>query len=252
MITLSESVRYVGETILGVRFRTDPDAARERIPDPLTPIRAGDAFCYFGEAVIEDPSIVAATGHLPPRLSTLYESAVVLPCELDGREGCFFAGHHADRDWSTRKFRSMGYDSELADVRLTRFPAELREFVAPGAGTVVQGETTADGETRMRGEARLETDDTGHPWPFALTVFGRRRLADPAADGDGLLVDDVTTETHASTAMPTVWAGEGDLSLHEEYFGDLRPVEVTGGYLFDISLEFEGMTVLWEGDGTEG
>jgi hypothetical protein len=52
--------------------------------------------------------------------------------------------------------------------------------------------------------------------------------------------------------MPTVWAGEGDLSLHEEYFGDLRPVEVTGGYLFDISLEFEGMTVLWEGDGAEG
>jgi len=245
--TLSDAVRSVGETVLAIRFETDPEALAERLPAPLELLRPGEAFCYIGEAVIRDPSLIEAAGHLPPRLSTLFESMVVVPCELDGREGCFFTGHHADRDWSTRKFRSMGYATELADIRMTRFPPELREFAAPEAGRPVEGRTSVNGRTRMWGRVRLESKGE-HPWPFALSVFGRRRLPDDAWNAESpLLVDDVTTESQQRAEMERVWCGEPELQLGEA-FDNLKPVSPVDGVLFDISLEFEGMSILWEGD----
>ena len=232
--------------MIAVHFEADPETLAARLPEPFEPIRSGEAFLYHGEAVIDDPRLVEAHSHLPPRLSTLHEAGVVIPCELDGRRGGFFTGHHADRDWSVRKFREMGYSSELASIRMTRFPGELRSFVAPESGRTVRARASANGATLMRSAVTLESP-AEHPWrPFVFTMFGRRQI--PDALGDGLLADDVTAERHGRAEMEIVWGGSADVELHPDAFGDLLPVTVRGGYLFEFSLTFEGMEVLWTGD----
>jgi hypothetical protein len=249
VITLSESVRYVGETVVAVHFSTDPDAHADRIPDPLEPIREGEAMALFGQSVVNDPSIIEEHGYLPPRLSNLHESSIILPCELDGDEGYLFTHHHADRDWSVRKFSAMGYDSQLADIRLTRHPPELAEFVEREPGKVVEAKTSTNGHTHMRATVDLESTDVEHPWPSHYGTFGRRRVKDQTIGADhSFLVNDITTETHSSSGRPEMWGGEADLTLHGREFGDLQPHEVHEGFVFDISMEFQGMTVLWEGE----
>lgn len=246
VVILSDGVRAVGESIVGVRFKTDPDALAARLPDPLTIIRPGEAFLYHGEAVIRDSQVIDAHGHLPPRLSTLYESGVVIPCELNGQKGCFFTGHHADRDWSVKKFREMGYSSEFADIRMTRYPAELRDVVSPGTGQALRAKTVVNGTTNM--ECRVTLDaPADHPWqPFAFTMFGRRHIEDATlGSGSKLLADDVTAEKHGHAEMERVWKGSANITLHPTLFDDLNPVTVIDGYFFEFSLVFEGMNVLW-------
>ena len=43
--------------------------------------------------------------------------------------------------------------------------------------------------------------------------------------------------------MKRVWCGEPELQ-----FGDLKLISPVDGVLFDISLRFEDMYILWEGD----
>jgi hypothetical protein len=248
VVTLSDAVRSVGESVVAVHFETDPEALADRLPDPFESIRPGEAFLYVGEAVIRDPDIVDAYGYLPPRLSTLFEAGVVIPCELDGRKGGFFVEHHADRDWSARKFREMGYSSKLADIHLTRFPGELREFVSPDAGRTVRAKATKHGTTPMAARVTLE-EPAEHPWrEFAFTVFGRREIEDElTTSGPALLANDVTAESHTRAEMESVRSGSAEIDLHPDYFGDLLPLTVKGGYFFEFSLGFEGMNVLWEG-----
>lgn len=249
MVTLSNDVRSVGETVIATHFETSPEALADRLPDPFELIRPGEAFLYIGEAVIRDPDLIEAHGHLPPRPSTLYEAGVIIPCELDGRNGGFFIEHHADRDWSTRKFREMGYSSEMADVRMTRFPGELRDLVAPESGRTVHAKASKNGTTQMACQVGLDAP-TEHPWhPFAFTVFGRREIEDPTLNARSqLIANDVTVESHTRAEMETVWGGSADIDLNPNLFGDLLPLRVRGGYLFEFSLEFEGMEVLWEGN----
>ena len=247
--TLSDAVRSVGETVAAVHFETDPEALAERLPDPFELIQPGEAFLYHGEAVIRDPDLIEAHGYLPPRLSTLFEAGVLIPCELDGRKGGFFTGHHADRDWSARKFRQMGYSSDVADIKMTRFPGELREFTGPESGQTVKARTSKNGQRVMESEVTLEGPGD-HPWDsFVFTVFGRRHIEDETLGANqSLLVNDVTAESHGRATMETVWEGSASINLHRDLFDDLQPVTALGGYLFEFGLGFEGMEVLWEGD----
>ena len=246
-IILSDAVRSVGESVLAVHFETDSDALAERLPDPFELIRPGESFLYVGEAVISDPDIIDVHGHLPPRSSTLFEAGVIVPCELDGCNGGFFVDHYADRDWAAEKFRAMGYDSRLAEIALTRFPGELRNFVAPEGGRTVRARVQRRGSVPMAARVTLEKP-AEHPWrEFAFTVFGRRKMADELTSGPALIANDVTAESHSRAEMETVWGGSADVELHPVQFGDLLPVTIKSGYFFEFSLGFEGMEVPWGG-----
>lgn len=252
MIILSDFTRNVGETVLGIHFRTDPEVHAEHVPDPLEPIKPGEAMALFGQTVLHDEETNDEWDYPPPRLSALHESSVIFPCEIEGTEGFLFTHHHADRDWAVRNFSAMGYDSTLAEMYLSRYPPELREFIPRDAGAVVEAKTSTTNGIQMHGSVRLETEDVDHPWPADYTVFGRRKVRDESIDSPTpLLVNDITTETYERAERHTIWRGEADLTLGERGFGDLQPTEVLGGYVWDITLQFEGMEALWEGSLSE-
>ncbi len=233
--------------MVGYHVEVDEDAAIERIPDPLDPIRVGEAMVYFGEAIIEDPTIVDAKGTLPPHDSTFRESSISLPCELDGRKGAYVTEHFAEPDWGAKKLHSMGHDSTLASIEVPEFPPELAEFVTPEAGMELETATTLQGQTRLSGSVTLETPESEHPWPFALNVIGRRHHVDDAAPETPTLVDQVIMESYDEVEADHVWEGPASLDLDETLFGDLVPITVHRGYVIDIGMAFQGIDILWEG-----
>jgi hypothetical protein len=242
--SLSETRRYGGQTMIGIHVKVDPEAAVARIPDPLEPVREGEAMVYFGEAIIEDPTIIEEKGYLPPHLSTFRESSISLPCEIDGRRGAYVTDHFAEPDWGAKKLHAMGHDSTHAEIQVPEFPPELREFIAPEAGMTIETSTNVQGTTRMSAEMTLEEPESEHPWPFALTVIARRRLADDCGQN---LVNQVIMESYDQVEADHVWRGKASLDLDEGMFGDLKPVDVLDGYVIDIGMTFQGIDILWEG-----
>lgn len=249
MITLSDFTRNVGETVFAVHFRTDPDVHAKHVPDPLNPIRHGEAMALFGQTVLHDEAINDEWSYPPPRRCALHESSVVFPCEVEGTEGFLFTHHHSDRDWAVRNFSAMGYDSTFAEMYLSRYPPELSEFVPREVGKTIEAKTVTSKGVHMHGKMSLEQSDVDHPWPSHYTVFGRRRVEDDSINSPTTyLVNDITTETYERSERHTIWSGEAKLELTEVAFGDLQPREILGGYVYDITLQFEGMKSLWEGD----
>lgn len=236
-------MRAVGETLLAIHYEADPDAVERRLPDPLEPNRSGEAFVYVADAIVNDTAARADPASIDPYATSFRQFCVVLPCRYDGTEGTYFTHHRVDTDLQLRTVRSMGYDSALADVHLTRYPPELREFTAPGAGDRVAGVATANGETLADAAVDLteRTDPAAVPWPV-LTVFSRRSIADDTAGtGRESLADDLLLEVHEREWIDNVWTGDPTLELGSEALADLQPRTLRGGYYFDIGLVLGGL-----------
>jgi uncharacterized protein YqjF (DUF2071 family) len=117
-----ESMRAVGETVLAVHYRTDPAAIERRLPPPLELIRGGEVMVYVVEAVINDTDQRANLESVDPHATSFSQFCVTLPCEYDGRNGTYFTFHRVDGDTKLGTVPALGYDSDLADVGLTRYP----------------------------------------------------------------------------------------------------------------------------------
>ena len=239
-----ESVRAVGETVLAVHYRTDPAAIERRLPPPLELIRGGEVMVYVVKAVINDTDQRATLGSVDPHATSFSQFCVTLPCEYDGRKGTYFTFHRVDGDTQLGTVRAMGYDSDLADVGLTRYPPELRPFASSGVDRRVSGTVVDESGTIATVDIDLESEGTPDdlPWPFILTVFSHRSIADETSGtGRTKLADDVLLETHESESISGVHIGEPTLELETAALADVRPRDILGGYYFEIGLVLSGL-----------
>ena len=94
----------------------------------------------------------------------MQEGLISIPCKFEGKPGNYLAKIWQDRDWGVERGPTLGYNTELTEVHINRFPGRLRKLYAPHVGSKIKGVV---GERRVRGEVAAEAavDCTGVRMP---------------------------------------------------------------------------------------
>ena len=166
---------------------------------------------------------------------------MTLPCEYGERTGTYFTFHRVDADTQLGTVRALGYDSDLANVDLTRYPPELRALASPGVDRRVSGTVVDEDGTVATVDIDLESEGTPNdlPWPFILTAFSHRSIADETSGtGRTKLTNDVPTSLNLSRAS---MSGGAALELETAALADGRPRDILGGCYPEIGLVLGGL-----------
>ena len=91
----------------------------------------------------------------------------------------------------------LGYNTELAEVHINRFPGRLRKLYAPHAGSKIKGVVRQNGDNLISAWIEL-TEKVTYPQEEYLVCYGRRQVEDMLNPTGEKLIDDVLIEYHDS------------------------------------------------------
>jgi hypothetical protein len=225
---------HISADAVHVSFRADPARIAPLLPRGLEPIETGE-----GWAMIAEMTKVAAShpdqAWQDPARSTYNEGVVGFYCRFGERVGRYSAFVWVDRDWSMGMGPIFGWSKRLAQVDRTRLQPMNPALTEAGPGARAGGTVSRYGarvlslSVSVPGGAQPLDRLPGH----SASTFLYRFVASPSPDVPDL--EQLFELPLGGTRMSPVWAGTGALSFGaapDEELGDLGPIEVTGGYLY--------------------
>ena len=238
-------MRNVAETIIAMRLKMDPEVIAKYLPAPFTKNREGEITIMMCDLYANDEAgneLAESTANFVyPYYTNMQEGLIAVPCKMEGTPGLYLYKVWENKDWGVQRGPMLGYNTELAEVHINRFPGRLRKLYAPHIGSKIKGVVRTCGEVVMSGWIELTEEVDAYPEEEYLTCFGRRHVED-MMNPDQLLIDDVLLEYHDSEKKGKVYKGIGHLTLG----GELKDwdFEIVDAYFFDIGFSTSGWRVL--------
>lgn len=233
--------RHVAQEFMMIHFRTDPDILRKYLPEPFVLNHSGEALMWLADSHFNDEAIAARSPFVYPNLNYMREVVLVAPCKMEDMPGVYMTNVWQDRDWCYARGPVLGYNTELAEVHLTRFPGGMRTFYQPEPGKKVKGVLRLGGQELASAWMELEGEASGPPWPEFLKVFGRRKVED-LLDPEVPLINDVLLEYHDEETLGKFWRGTPHMRLGA--FMKDWPVELIEGYFTSVAFSTAGSVIL--------
>ena len=106
----------------------------------------------------------------------MQEGLISIPCKFEGKPGNYLAKIWQDRDWGgAERGPTLGYNTELTEVHINRFPGRLRKLYAPHVGSKIKGVVRQNGDDPISGWIEL-TEKVVYPQDKYMVCYGRLGL----------------------------------------------------------------------------
>ncbi len=241
--------RFAGDLLL-FHFRTDPEAIRGYLPEPLQHADAsGEAFLWSPRLCCYPTAIEVS--ELPPASSAYNVCVVGLPATLDGERTLYSTFQWCDRDWLVLMSWFLGACSKLASFEESAihplFPTQGIQQTGT-TGTVIKRTVSRQGQRVVTMGLTLEETITVEDLGFyfrTLPLTSMRHIPGCTPEDPGRpLVHDLTQMAMENVHFGEPQKGPATLRFHEadnEELLPLQPHEVIAGYKIPMAFTLSGV-----------
>lgn len=244
-----------GVDILSIQYRTDPDAIRKLLPEPLELSKEEPdvAYVWFGDWQGLWEGDRGMLGVNPER--TLYTECLIgVRCSHNGVEGHRVVYIWVDKDFSLTRGWFMGFPKKMGTVAMgttNRHLHALNPSMQPcGPGSKYAAICEAHGERLVTAsiEVTEKIGPEGLPKPFGTDLF--HTLHFPSVDVNDRskpALHQLIQTVSSNTRFGEIWKGTGELeylsSMFEEHTA-LAPKEILGAYIIPVGFRIEGTRLI--------
>ena len=244
-----------GVDLFSVQFRTDPDAIRKLLPEPLELSRDEPdvAYVWFGDWQGLWEGSRDMLGVNPER--TLYTECLIgVRCRYGDVEGHRVVYIWVDKDFSMTRGWFMGFPKKIGGVHMgttNRHLHALNPSMQPcGPGSSYAAICEAHGERQVTARIKVEEKigPDGLPKPFGTELF--HTIHYPSADvtdHSKPLLHQLVQTVSSNTSFGELWKGTGEVEFHKTLFDEhaaIAPKEVLGAYIIPVGFRIEGTQLL--------
>ncbi len=234
---------------MDIWFRADPDQVRKLLPPPveLSAIDPGGCNCCFREGltISSDRKDILV---INPERAGFNEVGIFLRCRVNSVESIWSYCLWCDRDFAVIGGWFLGTNKKMGKIQLGFSRAklfEVNEFLGKvGPGTKFTSFLEAHGDRLVTATMKLSRQITASELPAPLPRFTTSRFL-PLQSGSKAKNQLVKLEFSGKPRFgKEIWAAE-DVSLifpesELEDLSLLKPLEITGAYLYDIGMKISG------------
>ncbi|MBI2184499.1 MAG: acetoacetate decarboxylase family protein [Thaumarchaeota archaeon] len=236
---------HYGSDSIFVKFRSDEEAIRERLPEPLTPAPEPIGYAYVTEIVSVGDKNRDMVYTNPA--GTLYmEGGVVLECRYKDEPAIFVTAMWVNQDWSMMRGWFQGLPKKIARIYLTKLhplnPA-LKPF---GVGTGLTGIVERLGDRVLKATIKIKKQGTLQDVPKLGTSYNIRHFPN-LQPGERPSVNELVKLDLANQKVANIWVGDATLSFGEsenEELTRLQPRKVEGGCYFSMGYTIMGSKIV--------
>ena len=244
-----------GVDVLSIQYRTDPDAIRKLLPEPLELSKEEPdvAYVWFGDWQGLWEGDRGMLGVNPER--TLYTECLIgVRCSYNGVEGHRVVYIWVDKDFSLTRGWFMGFPKKIGTVAMgttNRHLHALNPSMQPcGPGSKYAAICESHGERLVTASITVteKIGPEGLPKPFGTDLF--HTLHFPSVDVNDRskpALHQLVQTVSSNTRFGEIWKGTGELeylpSMFEEHTG-LAPKEILGAYIIPVGFRIEGTRLI--------
>ncbi|MHB8464727.1 MAG: acetoacetate decarboxylase family protein [Acidimicrobiales bacterium] len=232
--------------IIGVDFRTEPEAAAAVLPSPLQPVGDGSAtfvFADWSSAADADPRIAADPGRGQYR-----EAYVEVHALLEGSKVARVPYIWVDSDLSLARGLIQGFPKKMGTIAMSRPVVVGRGGPKLEPGATLAAHVSSVGRRLATAAITLGAGPVDRiPRAMRLPIWHSRYMPDLA--GGPPLVNDFARNLLDGFEIADAWEGAAELSFGDSPFEELdalAPVEVLGGFRCTIAMTIVGAEVRQE------
>jgi acetoacetate decarboxylase len=232
---------FSGDALV-IDYRADPQAVEALTPRPFEP--AGDGALSFvcvdwASSADADPRLAA-----DPARGQYLEAFIAVHCLLDGEKVVRIPYIWVSTDLSMARGHIQGVPKKLGSIAMTRPSRVGKGGPRLESGATHVGQVSALGRMLAHGTVTLAEQQSEIPAALGVPIWSTRHV--PDLKGGAPLVHDLSRNITANVEVGTVWHGPATLTVFESEYDEileLAPVQVTGGYRFEIGFSIIGAEV---------
>jgi len=240
---------HFGTEHLSIVYRTDPEAVKSYLPEPLEPGESPDLVIVdFGKWYsLWDNQIDMP--YLNPERTTYQETVIWVGSSFKGSQGKTCIQTWVDNDFTLARGMFMGFNKKFGKTYKSEFLPENPQMPKIGIGTRMSGWTCAHGERLMEGSLKIKEkiNYADLPDPMNKPLLNIRYFPS-IVKGAPPSVCELVALHMEDPRSGDVWAGEGSIKLYPsplEEYTRLEPKEVVGAYYYTNGCTITGGEVLY-------
>jgi acetoacetate decarboxylase len=182
-------LRYEGNQVVALTFKTSPEILRELVPVPLTPAEESLVTLYVANLNIVEPEHIA-----------YYEAALLIPASYGGARGSYVPVLYLDRTLPITIGREIwGFPKFEAEISMTSSDGVIRANVMRGGQILI--------------DVTLELGDPVTPGPAHTETYLLRKTIPSVGGGGAYDVDRLVTAHTLAAKWTKVVPGQAELRL---------------------------------------
>ncbi len=239
---------HFGTEHLSIIYRTDPEAIKKFLPEPLKPGENPDLVVVdFGKWYSLWDSQINMP-YINPERTVYNETVIWVGSSYNGNQGKTCIQTWVDNDFTLVRGMFMGFNKKIGQTYKTEYMSENPEMPELGVGSELRGWTTSHGERLMEGTLKVEEkiDYNNLPDLMNKPLYNIRYFPSIEKEAPPSVCELVTLNMK-NFRSGNAWKGSGSFKMYSseiEEYSLLAPEEVLGAYYYTNGCTITGGEVL--------